>query len=222
MPAHIKLTGTLLGCAALTALTACSGASSSSTAAASDNVATAPAGASSATAAASSGSSPTGSSPTGAGATTVSRCVAADLSGKLAFTPGSGSPSPSATATLVLTNKSSSPCSLDGYASFGFLNGAGALVAASHTTYDHGTPVKDFTVAPGGAAYALVTWKLCGTGGAQGNGGNWTSGVVFTAPGDTAQLNLAQDHYEQAYGRVCSFNFTATALTDSEGALRPS
>jgi hypothetical protein len=138
-------------------------------------------------------------------------CNASDLSGVLRYLPGA-KPSSVARALLILTNKGPHSCSLHGYASFGFLAGDGSLIRASRTSYIRVPKPGRFLVKPRRHAYADVSWKLCGSGGANGSGGEWTGGVVFTAPGDTHQVNLAEENYKERYGRVCTFNFTATAL----------
>jgi hypothetical protein len=137
-------------------------------------------------------------------------CDASRLSGTLRYLPQSNGRE--ARALLVLTNKSPHSCSLHGYASFGFLAGDGSLIKASRTSYIRVPRPHRFLVRPRGHAYADVWWKLCGSGGANGSGGEWTGGVVFTAPGDTHQVSLTEENYKQADGRVCSWNFTATAL----------
>jgi hypothetical protein len=86
------------------------------------------------------------------------------------------------------------------------------LLSASRTAYIRTPRPRWFLVKPRGHAYANVAWKLCGSGGANGSGGEWTGGVVFTAPLDTRQVTLDEANYQQVYGRVCSFNFVATAL----------
>lgn len=141
---------------------------------------------------------------------TVARCSAASLTGVLRYQPESKLPQ--ARALLVLTNKSKRSCSLHGYASFGFLGGDGKLIHGSRTTYLKKALPRWFLVKPRGHAYANVSWKLCGSGGANGSGGEWTGGVVFTAPLDVKQITLDEVNYKQNYGRVCSFNFVATAL----------
>jgi hypothetical protein len=141
-------------------------------------------------------------------------CDASDLSGVLRYRPGA-KPSSVAQALLILTNKGPHSCSLHGYASFGFLAGDGSLIRASRTSYIRVPRPYRFLVKPRGHAYADVSWKLCGSGGANGSGGEWTGGVVFTAPGDTHQVNLTEENYRERYGRVCTFNFTATALRPS-------
>jgi hypothetical protein len=134
------------------------------------------------------------------------KCVAADVSGGISFKDVSGN---TAEATVTVRNTSKEACTIHGYPGFGFLNGADQLVTQSKTVRATGVPVSAFTVKPGGYGYTSVDWKLCGTGGAQGNGGELEAGVVLTLPNDTKQVALTikgQDTRQYVW-RTCSFTF---------------
>jgi hypothetical protein len=131
------------------------------------------------------------------------------MSGSLSFKDTTGS---IVDAAVQVRNTSASPCTIQGYPGYGFLNPAAQLMPDSKTIRIAGVPVTTFTVQPGGSGYASVQWKLCGSGGAQGNGGELVDAAVLTLPDDTAQITLKDENSSKDTGqyvwRVCSATFT--------------
>jgi hypothetical protein len=202
VPAHSKFLSAAAIAAALAALTACS---SSSTSTAS-STGSAPAASPSSSAAQ---SMTAAASPSGSTGASLSKCVAADMSGGISFKATTGG---TADATVQVRNTSASPCTIQGYPGYGFLNPAAQLMPDSKTVRATGGPVTAFTVQPGGSGYASVQWKLCGSGGAQGNGGELVDAAVLTLPDDTVQITLKDENSSKDTGqyvwRVCSPTFT--------------
>jgi hypothetical protein len=150
-------------------------------------------------------------SPTAPAIATASlgKCVAADISGAISFKDIAGS---TAEATVTVRNKSGKGCTVHGYPGFGFLNSADQLMTDSKTVRVTGVPVTTFTVQPGGYASTTVQWKLCGSGGAMGSGGELQAGLVLTMPGDTRHSTLKDENSgkdtRQYVWRTCSETVT--------------
>jgi hypothetical protein len=134
------------------------------------------------------------------------KCVAADVSGGISFKDISGN---TAEATVAVRNTSKESCTVRGYPGFGFLNAADQLMTDSKTDRATGVSVTTVTVKPGGYAHTSVDWKLCGSGGAMGNGGELQAGVVLTMPNDTRHITLKVESQDtkQYDWRTCSETF---------------
>lgn len=168
-------------------LTGCSGVGSGSSAAptASHIASAAPAAPSSAASAStgaaagsttgsSAGSTSTGSS--GSGTTTAagsdsgaqgssSRCTVSQLSGSIADGGGGGSAGAQRVA-IVLHDKSTASCTLQGWPGISFVGGGNGTQIGNSATLDRATPHQPLTLRPGGEVQAIVTVE---------QSGNWDS-----------------------------------------------
>lgn len=140
-------------------------------------------------------------------------CRAADLKAEITD-QGQLAPAGIASWLFTATNKSSKPCVLHGYPSFGLKNPTDAVMPDSRTNHTPhpGAPIK-FTLEPGSTGYAGVKWQICAE-------GDLLGGLVLTPPGEThyTSVSVISDRSDadlQKVLRPCGHAVTAGSLQPS-------